>query len=178
MLLLLWLGLSHLFPGILQAIARRAHLHMRAPVGRLGERFGSTDLPRPAGRLVWLNAASVGEVLSILKLAKLITQRENVSLLCTTASATGGEVVATRLPRAIHHFAPLDTPAAATGFLDHSRPDLAQFVEGYLWPRMIQTLEHRAIPATQLNARPSRTRQRASKSYTALLRPVLIVTLQ
>lgn len=151
---------------------------MKAPVGRLCERFGSTDLPRPEGRLVWLHAASVGEVVSVLKLANLIMQRENATLLCTTTSATGAKLVGTRLPEAIHQFAPLDTPAAVAGFLDHWRPDLALFVEGDLWPRMIQTLERRAIPAALLNARPSRTRQRAPKSFAALLRPFRLVTLQ
>lgn len=178
LLLRLWLGFSRLFPGVLRAMARRAHLRMQAPPARLCERFGTPGLTRPAGQLVWLNAASVGEVTSVLKLAQLIMQSEGVILLVTTTSATGAKVVETRLPEALHQFAPLDTPAAVTSFLDHWRPDAALFVEGDLWPRMMQALAQRAIPAALLNARPSKTRQRAPKSFAAMLRPFRLITLQ
>ena len=177
-LLRVWLVLSRLFPGLLQAMAQRTHLRMHAPPARLSERFGITGLSRPAGRVIWLNAASVGEVTSVLKLAQLIMQIEGVTLLVTTTSATGAKIVETRLPGAIHQFAPLDTPAAVSGFLDHWRPDAALFVEGDLWPRMMLALESRAIPAALLNARPSKTRQRAPKSFAALLRPFRLITLQ
>nr|WP_253944268.1 glycosyltransferase N-terminal domain-containing protein [Pseudogemmobacter hezensis] len=155
---------------------------MQAPPDRLGERFGKASLPRPdlqaEGRLIWLHAASVGEVVSIIPLAGLLLAQPGLRVLITTTSATGATVVANRIPGALHQFAPIDTPAAVTGFLDHWRPDAALFVEGDLWPRMMQTLAVRGIPAALVNARPSKTRSRAPRSFAVLLRPMHLITLQ
>jgi 3-deoxy-D-manno-octulosonic-acid transferase len=43
--------------------------------GRLGERRGREREPRPAGRLVWLHAASVGETVSILPVLAALEAR-------------------------------------------------------------------------------------------------------
>ncbi|MCA3628745.1 MAG: 3-deoxy-D-manno-octulosonic acid transferase, partial [Methylobacterium sp.] len=53
---------------------------------RIGERFGKAGLPRPAGRLIWLHAASLGETMSILPLVPPLSELGTVLL--TTGTVT------------------------------------------------------------------------------------------
>ena len=98
---------------------------------RRNERLGQPRVKRPAGRLAWFHAASVGETNAILPLmAALAQKRPALSFLLTTGTVTSAKLAAQRLgPRAIHQFAPLDTPEYVASFLDHWRPDLAVFTE-------------------------------------------------
>lgn len=177
-LLRLYLGVTALAPGLLRAQARGAHRRMGAEAGRLKERLGQPTLPRPRGGLVWLHAASVGEVTSAARLAQALADRPGTTLLVTTTTATGAATVARLIPQARHQFLPVDTPSAVAGFLDHWRPDVALFVEGDLWPRLILALADRGVPLALLNARASRSRRRAPAVYGALLAPMRLVTLQ
>ncbi len=94
---------------------------------RLGERWGRPGLPRPAGPLVWLHAASVGEALSLLPLVgEMLTMRDDLNILVTTGTVSSAKMMAERLPksRALHQFVPIDHPVAARRFLRLWRPDL------------------------------------------------------
>ncbi len=178
LLLRLWLGLTRLLPGLPGLLARRAHRRQGADPARLPERFGQAGLPRPEGRLIWIHAASVGEVISVSALARRIADQPGLRLLVTTATATGAATVARRLPGALHQFLPVDTPGAVGRFLGHWRPDAALFVEGDFWPRMMLTLAQRGVPVALINARASKTRDRAPRSMAALLSGVGLVTVQ
>lgn len=124
---------------------------------RLGERLGRSDIARPEGPLVWLHGASVGETRVNLTLAAaLAAARPDLCLLITTHTLTGAETARRNMPaRAIHQFAPLDTPSAAARFLDHWRPDLAVFAESELWPSLIGGASRRGVPLALVNARLS-----------------------
>ncbi len=127
---------------------------------RLAERRGE-GAARPAGRLVWLHAASVGETLSILPLLQALADRAaDLSLLVTTGTVTSATLLQQRLPPALqarvqHRFVPLDVPAWAARFLDDWRPDLAGFIESELWPNLIAAARARGIPLALVNARMS-----------------------
>src|SRR5260221_14407259 len=54
-------------PALRFWLRRRMHQGKEAPE-RLGERFGEASLARPAGRLIWLHVASLGEARSGLAL--------------------------------------------------------------------------------------------------------------
>lgn len=106
---------------------------------RLNERLARPTRPRPAGPLVWLHGASVGESLSILPLVeRLRTERPDATVLVTSGTVTSAELLARRLPDGvIHQYAPVDTPGGARRFIGHWRPDLAVFVESELWPNLL-----------------------------------------
>lgn len=173
-----YLGITALAPSLLAGMARKAHAKQKADPLRLAERFGQASVPRPAGRLIWINAASVGEVASSLDLARDLVAATGARLMFTTTTATGAETLARRLPQAIHQFQPVDTPAAVKGFLDHWRPDLALFMENDLWPRMVIEADSRAIPLAVINARASKTRTRAPRATRALLGRAALISTQ
>ena len=140
----------------------RRHVRYRARIGkedpeRLDERFGHASRARPAGPLVWLHAASVGESLSFLPLVEVIAERwPRLASLITTGTVTSARLMAERLPEgAIHQFAPLDRPGWVGAFLDHWRPDLAIRMESELWPATLGAIEARSIPSLLVNARMS-----------------------
>ncbi len=138
-------------PGLLN---RRVLRGKEDPL-RFRERLGQTEMPRPNGKLVWFHGVSVGESLSALPvIERLRVERPDLALLITTATTTSADILAKRLPESvIHQFAPIDTPQAVTGFLDHWRPDLAIFIESDIWPVLLQDLSLRQTPHVLLSAR-------------------------
>jgi 3-deoxy-D-manno-octulosonic-acid transferase len=122
---------------------------------RLRERYGETDISRPAGPLVWVHGASVGEITAVLPLIKYLCA-EGFAVLVTSGTTTSAELAQQRLPQgAIHQFVPLDVPAFAARFLDHWKPDLALFVESDLWPNLVLASSARRIPLVLINGRLS-----------------------
>lgn len=122
---------------------------------RLPERRGLSSVARPGGPLVWVHAASVGELVSVLPLIEAIRGR-TIAVLVTAGTVTAAEVAAQRLPAgAIHQFVPLDTPQYAGRFLNHWQPDLALIVESDLWPNLIMASARRKIPLILINGRIS-----------------------
>lgn len=137
------LGLYRAATGLLEPLApallsRRARRGKEDPA-RLSERLGRGDRARPAGPLVWLHGASVGESLSILPLVeRLRAERPGVTVLVTSGTTTSAALLAKRLPAdAIHQYVPVDAPGAARRFLARWKPDLAVFVESELWPNLL-----------------------------------------
>lgn len=145
-----------LLPLAWRRVARRLRDH-GVSEARARERLGHATLPRPAGRLLWFHAASVGESLSVLTLiARLGERLADAEFLITSGTATSAALIAQRMPpRCRHQFAPLDAPGPVRRFLDHWRPDAALFVESELWPLMIVEAAGRGVPLALINARLS-----------------------
>lgn len=156
-----WHATATLAAPALRVMLRRRAARGKEIAGRLSERRGVDRTPRPAGRLLWMHAASVGEAVSVLPvLAALAARPAAPWVLLTTGTVTSALLLARRLPemgldRVLHRFAPLDVPAWAARFLDHWRPDAAAFVESELWPNQLAALRRRGVPAMLLNARLS-----------------------
>jgi 3-deoxy-D-manno-octulosonic-acid transferase len=122
---------------------------------RLAERYGEASVPRPAGPLIWIHGASVGEMLSVIPLIERLRAR-NFAVLMTSGTVTSAALAERRLPPgALHQFIPLDAPRFVGRFLDHWRPDLALFVESDLWPNLIVDCADRRIPMILVNGRLS-----------------------
>lgn len=143
------LGLA--VPAILRGRARRG----KEDPARLRERLGRASRARPAGPLVWLHGASVGETVSLLPLvARLRRERPSTTVLVTSGTTTSADLLARRLPEgALHQYIPVDTPGAAARFLDHWKPDLAVFVESELWPNLLLGAKARGTRLALVSAR-------------------------
>lgn len=135
-------------------LARRVK-HGKEHPERLAERRGAASLPRPAGPLIWVHSASVGEMLAVVPLIGRI-QAQGFGVLVTSGTVTSAALAERRLPEEIiHQFVPLDAPSFVIRFLDYWHPDLALFVESDLWPNLILTCAARKIPLILVNGRVS-----------------------
>ena len=122
---------------------------------RIFERKGISNFERPQGKLIWFNAASVGESLSILNLVEELSKKnKNLYFLITTTTISSSIILKEKIPdNCIHQFSPIDTFSSSKKFLDHWKPDLAIFVESEFWPRLIFEVKKRGIPLGLINAR-------------------------
>ena len=150
-------GLSSLAPPALNLFLKRRLARGKEDAARLPERTGIASRPRPAGALVWLHAASVGESLSALPMIERVLARLPAAhLLVTTGTVTSALLMSERLPpRAFHQFVPLDAAPWVARFLDHWRPDLGLWIESELWPNLLLQAADRGIPLILVNARLS-----------------------
>ena len=122
---------------------------------RVGERKGLSKVARPAGPLVWIHGASVGEILAVAALVERL-RAMNIGILLTSGTVTSASMVAQRFPpEVIHQFIPLDSPRFVARFLDHWQPSFALFVESDLWPNLILAGAERRIPMIVVNGRMS-----------------------
>jgi 3-deoxy-D-manno-octulosonic-acid transferase len=148
---LLTAALAPLAPALISHRLKRGKEHP----ARLSERYGRSQLSRPAGPLAWIHCASVGELLTVIPLMARIREK-GFGVLCTSGTVTSAKVAELRLPKGgIHQFATLDAPQFVNRFFDHWRPDLAIFVESDLWPNLIATSARRGIPLILVNGRLS-----------------------
>ncbi|MDK9698515.1 MAG: 3-deoxy-D-manno-octulosonic acid transferase, partial [Siculibacillus sp.] len=151
------------------ALRRRERAGKEDPARR-DERRGRASRVRPAGFLVWLHAASVGEMMAAMGLIERLAAT-GAAVLLTTGTVTSAEIAATRLPAgAFHQYVPVDVAGWVGRFLDHWRPDLAVFVESEIWPATIHALAARGVPQVLVNARISERSARRWKRLDGLPR--------
>jgi 3-deoxy-D-manno-octulosonic-acid transferase len=152
-----------IYRAVAQALAPAAEVVLRARARhgkedrfRLSERFGKPGLARPAGELIWIHGASVGECLSVLPLIDALLATPERSVLLTSGTVTSAELMRDRLPqRAFHQFIPLDSPRAVERFLDHWKPDAGLFVDSELWPNLLLSAHTRGVKLALVNGRMS-----------------------
>ena len=124
---------------------------------RVDEKKAIITKNRPAGQLIWLHAASIGEAQSALILIdRLLADNPKIHILITTITRTSAQMMEQKLPQqAFHQFCPLDHPDWVETFLDHWEPDIALWMESELWPNILMALQNRKIPAVLVNAKLS-----------------------
>ncbi len=124
---------------------------------RFDERKGIGHISRPAGPLIWIHGASVGESLTILPLInKILENRPGLQVLVTTGTVTSATILDERLPQgAFHQYVPIDRQAYVRRFLDHWRPQLVLWTESEFWPNLVTMTGDRGIPLILVNGRIS-----------------------
>jgi 3-deoxy-D-manno-octulosonic-acid transferase len=125
-----------------------------------GHRFGATPpLPpkQPGVRRIWLQAASVGEVLAIAPILEALRREPDVEVYLTTTTSTGYNLAkerCTRLVLAVGYF-PLDGWFFSRRAWRRVAPDLVILMEGERWPEHIRQAQVRGVPVVCINARIS-----------------------
>ena len=146
---------SRAIPVFATALLKRRLARGKEDALRWREKLGIPGVPRPEGRLIWLHAVGLGEVLALRALiAAMAEMQPDLSFLVTSSARSSGQVMGANLPpRTIHQFLPLDAPSFVSRFLDHWRPDLSVWAEQELWPGAVVETARRGIPLAMVNAR-------------------------
>jgi 3-deoxy-D-manno-octulosonic-acid transferase len=126
------------------------------------QRLGAPD-PRwdrsaaGAGKVLWVHAVSLGEVVAIATLVREFHARwPDWRIIVTTVTETGREAVEQRLGGiAEHRYAPLDFPWAVSQAIRRIKPAGFLFVETELWPNLLRTLRRCGVPSVLVNGRLS-----------------------
>jgi 3-deoxy-D-manno-octulosonic-acid transferase len=142
---------------------------------RISEKFGFASLNRKQGKLVWLHAASVGELISIIPIIENIDKNyPNYNILVTTCSIGSSQIFSKRLTntRAIHQFLPFDSYIAVKLFLNHWQPNIAIFAESEIWPALINQTS-KICPIYLANARMSPRSFAKWKKYSNIIKTIL-----
>jgi 3-deoxy-D-manno-octulosonic-acid transferase len=122
---------------------------------RWREKLGEPGLARPEGRLIWLHAVGIGEVMALRGFIAAVSRLDPQAWFLVTSSArSSAQVIAGNLPeRTFHQYLPLDAPVFLARFLDHWRPSLSVWAEQDLWPGAVLACQKRGIPLALINAR-------------------------
>ncbi len=170
----LYRGATALATPLAPLILRRREQRGKEDGARRNERFGVASVTRPAGKLVWFHAASVGETIAALPLIEAVQRaRPGHQMLLTTGTVTSAEIAAQRLPLgAIHQYVPVDAPQFVRRFLDHWRPELGIFMESEIWPNLVIESAARQIPLAIVNARMSKETFRSWRKRPGLADPL------
>ncbi len=109
------------------------------------------------GPVVWLHAASVGELQSARQLLAYLHRQFPHYRLLVTANNPTALTLAQDWPGVILQAAPLDTAGALRRFLKHWKISAYINIEGELWPNRLALLARRGVPVVLVNARLSKT---------------------
>lgn len=147
-------SLAWLAPHILR---HRANLGKEDPK-RINERLGQNLMPRPEmgeNRLIWLHGASVGETMIGLHVAYQLRQlNSNLRFLFTSQTLASAHLLERQIDKCdIYQFAPIDSISATRGFIENWKPDMAVFIEGEIWPNLLDAVREKNIPSALINAR-------------------------
>jgi len=101
---------------------------------------------------IWIHAASVGEVFTVLPLLKAI----ETPILLTTMTPTGAQVLAQQqLPHVQHQYLPLDFAGACHRFFQHTNICEGWVVETEIWPWLYASARMHGVPLSIINGRLS-----------------------
>ncbi len=174
--------------ALARALGVIAPMYLRRRLGkgredphRWREKLGHATAKRPDGRLVWLHAVGLGEVMALRGLIQSMTAEDaELSYLITSMARSSAQVVQGNLPpRTQHQYLPLDAPSFVARFLDHWRPDVAIWSEQDLWPAAVLAADRRGIPLALVNARMNGAafqRRRRMRGLLAQLYPLFSIT--
>ena len=135
-------------------LKRRLRAQKEHPL-RWRERLGETNQVRPQGKLIWLHAVGLGEVMALRGLIDIILQiKPDCNFLVTSGTLKSAELFSQNLPaNTTHQFIPLDARKFRRSFLTRWKPNLVIWSEQEIWPGFIKDCAKLKIPQVWINAR-------------------------
>jgi 3-deoxy-D-manno-octulosonic-acid transferase len=120
----------------------------------MGERLGLVAQIEPApGPTLWLQALSVGELLTVEPLIRIVHERAlNFRLVISTTSTVAQDIARRRFgawARVIYF--PLDFKFSVRRVLEAVSPSLVVIVEADFWPTFLRACRQRSIPVIRVN---------------------------
>jgi 3-deoxy-D-manno-octulosonic-acid transferase len=151
----LYRAASNLLPAVAPTLLKRRLARGKEHPARWREKMGVPSLPRPKGRLIWINAVGLGEVLALRGLISAISAQDpNLKFLITTTARSAIQVIEGNMPKhCLHQFLPLDAPQYVHAFLQHWKPDLSVWAEQDIWPNAVMQTARDGVPLAMVNAR-------------------------
>ena len=122
---------------------------------RFIEKFCIFTKNRNKGNLIWIHAASVGELMSIIPLIYEIEKNKKVNnILVTTSTLSSSKIFKNyKFKKVVHQFFPIDFFYFTSKFIKYWKPNLAIFIDSEIWPCMFKNLKKKSIPLLLMNAR-------------------------
>jgi len=105
----------------------------------------------PGKPLLWLHAASAGELAGAVPVIRVLRRDHPDLQLAITVSSPSGLAPARALEPEFSGFAPLDTPAESASMLESLRPAALVFVKLDVWPGLSHAAKQAGIPLGMIN---------------------------
>ena len=107
-------------------------------------------------KLIWIHAASIGELKSIIPIVKNLNTQNKYEFLITSVTLSSARLIQIELYKEqniSHRFFPIDTHYLVKKFLDSWQPDLIIFVDSEIWPNFLSEIKNRKISSALINGR-------------------------
>jgi len=118
------------------------------------ERSGNIKLDYSG--VIWIHAASVGEVNAVAPLIKaLLTKYPEKHFVFSTMTTTGQQVAKNISPKLTIFYLPIDFPIPMHRAFKKLQPKMLILVETELWPNMLYQAKKKNIPVIIVNGRIS-----------------------
>ena len=122
---------------------------------RFIEKFCLFTKKRNKGNLIWIHAASVGELMSIIPLIYELEKNKKINnILVTTSTLSSSKVFNNyKFKKVVHQFFPIDFFYFTSKFIKYWKPNIAVFVDSEIWPCIFKGIKKNSIPLLLMNAR-------------------------
>jgi len=122
---------------------------------RFIEKFCFFQKKRDKGNLIWIHAASVGELMSIIPLINEIEKNKKINtILITTSTLSSSKIFENyKFKKVTHQFFPIDFFYFSSKFIEYWKPCVAIFIDSEIWPSMFKKLKKKSVPLLLMNAR-------------------------
>ena len=122
---------------------------------RFIEKFCFFQKKRNKGNLIWIHAASVGELMSIIPLIYEIEKNKKIdTILITTSTLSSSKIFKNyKFKKVIHQFFPIDFFYFSSKFIEYWKPCVAIFIDSEIWPSIFKKLKKKSVPLLLMNAR-------------------------
>ena len=126
-------------------------------ISRIKERFGysSIKMKKRGEKLVWLHAASLGEVVSATSLAIGLREAGFKGIVLITSGTITSSFFLKEYEDIIHQYHPLDKKTWVNRFLKFWEPDILIMAESEIWPNFIICTKSMKIPIIMASAQIS-----------------------